>query len=188
MKKISKANGYLTSIKPIHSIKSNANLYVKQQGAILIWASVILLVLTLVGLSAVKTAGIGTQITGNSLFSMLVFQGAESSLGKTANIHYVKMAVDNIPTRAIDVPALDLPDENASNGTLKSAVNVAWRGYQKCPLTSIALSTTVAPKAGGVACQYYDIGARTRLDGTGARASHVLGVVKYSPAQHATLN
>jgi Tfp pilus assembly protein PilX len=188
MKKISNTNGCLTSIKSMYSIKTRSNFYAKQQGAILIWAMVILLVLTLVGLSAVKTAGIGTQITGNSLFSMLVFQGAESALGKTANIHYIKMAVDNIPTRAIDVPVLDLPDENASNGTLKSAVNVAWRGYQKCPLTSIAISTTVAPKAGGVACQYYDIGAKTGLNGTGARTSHVLGVVKYAPAQHATLN
>ncbi len=161
---------------------------IKQQGAILAWALVILLVLTLVGLSAVRTAGIGTQITGNSLFSMLVFQGAESALGKTSNIHYVKMAVDNVPSRAIDVPAVDLPDENASKGKLKSKVNIAWRGYQNCPLTSMAMSTTVAPKAGGVACHYYDIQSKTSLNGTGARTEHVLGVVKYAPAQHAVLN
>ncbi|MCK5813137.1 MAG: hypothetical protein KAH03_02720 [Cocleimonas sp.] len=175
-------------MKKINPKKITSTPYSTQQGSILLWSMVILLVLTLVGLSAVKTAGIGTQVTGNSLFSMLVFQGAESALGKTANIHYVKMAVDNIPTREIDVPAGDLPDEDASKGALTSEVNVAWRGYQKCPLTSIALSTTVAAQSGGVACQYYDIGAKTGLKGTGARATHMLGVVKYAPAQHATLN
>jgi len=186
MNKKNKPNSNLIQQK--YCLKLNKKLYFRQQGSVLIWSTVALLVLTLVGLSAVKKAGIGTQITGNSLFSMLVFQGAESALGKTANIHYVKMAVDNIPNRAIDVPDADLPVEDASTGKLKSGVNVAWRGYQKCPLTSIAISTTVAPKAGGVACQYYDIQARTTLNGTGARTAHMLGVVKYAPAQHATLN
>ena len=188
MNKKNKLQFHLRVRQKKHFIKPNIQYCFKQQGSVLLWSVVILLILTLVGLSAVKTAVIGTQITGNSLFSMLVFQGAESALGKSANIHYVKMAVDNIPNRVIDVPSVDLPAENASKGQLKSGVNVAWKGYQKCPLTSIAISTTVAPKAGGVACQYYDIQAKTRLNGTGARASHVLGVVKYGPAQHATLN
>lgn len=160
----------------------------KQQGAILIWSIVILLILTVVGLSAVKTAGIGTKITGNSLFSMLVFQSVESALGKTANIHYTTQAVNNIPSREIDVLRADLPVEKASKGTLKSDVNIAWKGYQKCPLTTFAMSTTVSPKAGGVACQYYDIDARANLSGTGARARHMLGVVRYGPAQHATIS
>jgi hypothetical protein len=168
-------------------IINRANYRSKQQGAVLIWSIVILLVLTMVGLSAVKTAGIGTQITGNSLFSMLVFQGAESALGKTANIHYTTEAVNNIPSRAIDVPSADLPVESVSKGTLKSEVNVAWRGYQKCPLTTFAMSTTVSPKAGGVACQYYDIDAKANLSGTGAKANHTLGVVRYAPAQHAII-
>ncbi len=188
MNKKNKLRRYLRLGQKKYFIKPNMQYCFKQQGSVLIWSTVILLILTLVGLSAVKTAVIGTQITGNSLFSMLVFQGAESALGKTANIHYVKMAVDNIPNRAIDVPAVDLPAENASKGQLESGVNVAWKGYQKCPLTSIAISTTVAPKAGGVACQYYDVQASTTLNGTGARASHMLGVVKYGPVQHATLN
>ncbi|HFC92587.1 MAG TPA: hypothetical protein ENJ51_07215 [Leucothrix mucor] len=169
-------------MKIINHVKSND----KQQGAILIWAIIILLILTIVGLSAVKTAGIGTRITGNSLFTMLVFQGAESALGKTANIHYTTEAVNNTPSREIEVPSADLPAETASKSTLKSGVSVAWQGYRKCPLTSIGMSTTVSPKAGGVACQYYDVNANTSLSGTGARARHTLGVVRYAPAKHVT--
>jgi Tfp pilus assembly protein PilX len=158
----------------------------KQQGAVLIWSIIIFLILTLVGISSIKTAGIGTQITGNSLFSMLVFQGSESALGKTANLHYTTLAGNNMPTRKIDVPAIDLPDEIAAKGKLESNVNVAWKGYQTCPITSIAMSTTVAPKAGGVACQLYTIEAKATLSGTGARANHTLGVIRYAPPQHVT--
>lgn len=160
----------------------------KQAGAILIWSIFIVLILSIVGIGAVKMSGIGTQITGNSLFSTLVFQGAESALGKTTKIHYIKLAAEKVPERKIDVPAADLPDENAGNGKLKSNVNVAWRGYQDCPVTSVAISTTVSPGSGGIACQYYDIRANTTLSGTGAKTTHTLGVVKYSPALHATLS
>jgi Tfp pilus assembly protein PilX len=159
---------------------------VRQQGSVLIWSIIILLILTMIGLSAVKTAGIGSQITGNSLFSMLVFQGAESALAKTANIHYTTMAENNVPTRIIDVPSIDLPDEKASNGSLRSTVNVAWGGYRKCPITSFAVSTSVATKSGGVACQHFDIAVKTALRGTGARTNHTLGVVRYGPALHVT--
>ncbi len=169
-------------MKIINHVRTND----KQQGAILIWAIIILLILTIVGLSAVKTAGIGTRITGNSLFTMLVFQGAESALAKTANIHYTTEADNNVPSRIIDVPSADLPIEAASKGGLKSGVNIAWQGYRKCPITSIATSTTVSEKAGGVACQGFDIVVRTTLSGTGARANHTLGVVRYGPALHTT--
>jgi len=146
----------------------------KQQGAVLIWSVVILMILTMVGISAVKMSGISTQITGNSIFSMLVFQGAESSLGKTAKIHYIKMAIEKLPSKAIDVSASDLPDENASKGKLKSQVNVAWKGYQDCPINSSAYSSIQK-------CHYFDIEARTTLSGTGAKTRHVLGVAKPGP-------
>jgi Tfp pilus assembly protein PilX len=159
----------------------------QQQGALLVWSIIILLVLTIVGLSAVKTAGIGTKITGNLLFSMFVFQGAESALGKTANIYYTTQAVNNIPTRKVAVPSGDLPDEKAAQGMLSSSVNVTWKGYQRCPITSLAVSSSVASKAGGIACQHSDINAKTNLSGTGARANHMLGVARYGPAQHVTI-
>jgi Tfp pilus assembly protein PilX len=160
----------------------------KQQGAVLIWSIVILLILTIVGLSAIKTAGIGTKITGNSLFSMFVFQGAESALGKTANIYYTTQAVNNLPSREIAVPSGDLPAEMAAQGKLNSSVNVKWTGYQRCPITSFAVSNSVASKAGGIACQHSDINAKTNLSGTGARANHMLGVARYGPAQHVTIS
>ncbi|MCK5896667.1 MAG: hypothetical protein KAG20_07665 [Cocleimonas sp.] len=186
MKKINKKQANLIG-KPQKKQNLVTKLYIaKQQGSVLIWSIIILLILTMIGLSAVKTAGIGSQITGNSLFSMLVFQGAESALAKTANIHYTTMAENNVPTRVIDVPSLDLPDESASNGSLRSTVNIAWGGYRKCPITSFAVSMSVSKRAGGVACQHFDVAVQTALRGTGARTNHTLGVVRYGPALYVT--
>ena len=158
----------------ISTATASINLQSKQQGAVLIWSVVILMILTMVGISAVKMSGISTQITGNSIFSMLVFQGAESSLSKTTKIHYIKMAIEKTPNKKIDVPVLDLPDENASKGKLKSKVNVTWKGYQGCPINSSAYSTIQK-------CHYFDIEAKTSLSGTGARTDHILGVAKPGP-------
>ena len=44
----------------------------KQQGVVLIWALAILLVLTILGVSSVNKANIGTKIAGNSMASMMV--------------------------------------------------------------------------------------------------------------------
>ena len=148
----------------------------KQQGAILIWSVVIVIILTMVGISAVKMSTISTKMTGNSLFSMLVFQGAESALGKTAKIHYMKLAIEKLPGKNVDVA---LSDENVSNGKLKSSVNVAWSGYQECPINSFAYSSKQK-------CHYFNINAVTSLGGTGARTTHTLGVAKPGPSTGVT--
>ena len=178
MKKIIKSKGDVKLILDSADIDSPSVLN-KQQGAALIWSVVILMILTMVGISAVKMSGISTQLTGNSIFSMLVFQGAESSLGKTTKIYYIKKAIEETPVKQIDVPASDLPDESASKGVLKSKVNVAWKNYQGCPINSSAYSSVQK-------CHYFDVEAQTVLSGTGARANHTLGVAKPGPATGVT--
>lgn len=168
-------------------INNMLSLNTRQQGAVLLWAIAILLVMTIVGVSAVKMSITGTQITGNSMFSMLVFQGAESSLAKTAKDYYLDTAVSTLPLREMDVDAADLPKEMATNGSLKSEVHIAWQGYDGCPITSMAISTSVSPKAGGVACQRFNLIAQTVLQGTGARTTHSLGVARLGPPLHVTL-
>lgn len=55
----------------------------QQQGAVLFIAIILLLLITIIGVSAVGVTGIKTQIAGNSMFTMLTYQGAESALVKT---------------------------------------------------------------------------------------------------------
>ena len=57
----------------------------KQVGATLLMAIIFLLLITIVGVSSVSSTLIKTQVAGNSIFSMLVYQGAESTLAKSVS-------------------------------------------------------------------------------------------------------
>jgi len=154
----------------------------RQNGVVLIWALAILLVLTVLSVSSVKLANINTQVAGNSISSMMVFQGVESTLSKTANINYVNEAAKNLPARSKDVPAADLPNEKVSGGELTSSAAVSFVGYSSCPpLDGIAMSTSASAAAGSVTCQLYEFKAQSRLRGTGAKAEHTLGTSPFVP-------
>ena len=164
-------------------------MYKKQQGVVLLWALAILLVLTLLSISSVKVSNINTRVAGNSMASMMVFQGVESTLSKTANTNYILQAAVNTPGRNKAVPAADLPNEALSGGSLSSNDSVAYVGYAPCPaVNGIAMSTNASPSAGGVTCQIYQVDAESRLSGTGAKAKHLLGIAKIVPPTNATLS
>lgn len=165
------------------------HMYKKQQGVVLLWALAILLVLTLLSVSSVKVSNINTRVAGNSMASMMVFQGVESTLSKTANINYIQQAAVNTPGRNKAVPAADLPNEVVSGGSLSSIASVGYVGYAPCPaMNGIAMSTSASPNAGGITCQIYQVDAESRLRGTGAKAKHLLGIAKFVPPTNATLS
>lgn len=159
----------------------------KQQGVVLLWALGILLVLTIISVSSVRVSNVNTIVSGNSLASMMVFQGAESTLSKVANMNYVNEAAANTPTRSKPVPALELPNEAVSGGSLSSAATVSFVSYSPCPSASgVAMSTNASASAGGVTCQLYKVDAASRLGGTGAKKEHMLGMAFYVPPLNAS--
>lgn len=163
--------------------------YKKQRGVVLLWALAILLVLTVLSVSSVKLANINTQIAGNSIASMMVFQGVESTLSRTANMNYINQAALNTPGRNKEVPAADLPNEAVTGGSLSSSASVGYIGYSACPaVAGVAMSTSASASSGGVTCQIYQIDAQSRLKGTGAKAEHVLGVAVYVPPLNVTVS
>jgi len=147
----------------------------KQQGVVLLWALAILLVLTLLGISSMKKANMGTRIAGNSMASMMVFQGAESALGRLSNVKDIfetaKLGAGNKYT----VPQADLPNEPVSGGNIKSKGTIMYLDSGACPSTNIANSSSAK-------CHIYEIEVESRLQGTGARTEHVLGVAKPIPS------
>ena len=159
----------------------------KQQGVVLLWALGILLVLTIVSVSSVRVSNTNTLVSGNSLASMMVFQGAESTLSKVANLNYVYEAAENTPSKSKEVPAADLPNEAVSGGSLSSTANVSFVSYTACPASSgLAMSTSSSASVGSVTCQLYHIDAESRLKGTGAKKDHVLGIAVYVPPLNAS--
>ena len=140
----------------------------QQQGVVLIWALAILLVLTILGVSSVQKAHLGTKIAGNSMASMMVFQGAESALGKISNNNYINQASLLPSTQKYKVPDADLPDEGVSGGKISSSGTVNMEPGP-CPVTNNANTTTTS-------CLIYQLEVESRLRGTGAKADHIQGV------------
>ncbi|MGB1309883.1 MAG: pilus assembly PilX family protein [Leucothrix sp.] len=141
----------------------------KQQGVVLVWALGILIVLTVLGISSMKKANMGTKIAGNSMASMMVFQGAESALSKVSNSNFTFETSKLVPGNTYPVPQDILPNEPVSGGNIKSKGDVTFVKTADCPLTNNANSTSVG-------CRIYRIRVESRLQGTGAKTEHIMGV------------
>lgn len=147
--------------------------YKKQQGAVLLISIIFLLVITILGVTAVNSSNTKTQVAGNSMFSMLVYQGAESALEKSASNADLSAIEDTIAADPSPymVPAAYLPDEKvASGGTLTSSSKMTFQGISSCPFSSgLATSTKFE-------CVYLQIDAQSRLISTNARERHIKGI------------
>ena len=152
----------------------------KQQGVVLIWALAILLVLTILGISSVKKANMGTKIAGNSMASMMVFQGAESALSKLSNVNSIYETA-KLASNKYTVPQAVLPNEPVSGGSIKSKGTIMYMYPGACPITNNANSSSAT-------CNIYQIEVEARLQGTGARTEHILGVAKPVPNTNAYIN
>ena len=148
----------------------------KQQGVVLIVALIMLLAITIIGVSAVKRSSMGTQVAGNSMYSMLVYQGAESGIARSMT----GGAEQNIQAAAIasphDISAL-LPDEEVTGGrTMVSNGAVTSVGDFDCPIVSGMASST------SIKCDVYEVNVDTNLTATAANARHTEGRALYLAA------
>jgi len=160
-------------------MKKNQNIIVvpkKQQGVVLIVALIMLLVITILGVSAVSRASIGTQVAGNSMYTMMVYQGAESAIARSmtggAEINVKNAAI----TSPLDITA-QLPDEEVSGGgKMNSTGAVSSIGAFPCPIVSgIASSSTIM-------CDMYEVNISTNLTATAAKAQHTEARALYLPS------
>lgn len=153
-----------------------------QKGVVLLWAVVFLMVITIVGLSAIRMSGIDTQISGNSVTSMLAFQGAESALGRTAPDKDTLYNIDQASLTAnldigYDVVAADFfpPEPVSGGGQIISSARVQAEDKEIiCPATTVATSS-------GIKCNVFRVDAKSVLQGTGAKANHTVGLAIYAP-------
>jgi len=145
----------------------------KQQGAVLFVAIALLLIITIVGVSTVSITGIKTQVAGNSMFTMLTYQGAESALLKslTGGVEKsMREASKNGINNPYSIPAAVFqPGEAVSSSgvTLSQEATVTSLGMGPCPISNIA--------NGSGKCLLFETRAQARLNSTGARALHVEG-------------
>ena len=141
----------------------------KQKGVVLLMSLIMLLLITVIGVSAVRLSMNDTQISGNSIYSSIVFQAAESTLNRSASIsdmYDIEVAASmRGSNRTITIPV-----ETASNGgKLSSAGLVGYEGILESPqINTIANSSNFN-------YQVFKITAESKLQGTSAKDTHTEG-------------
>ena len=145
----------------------------KQQGMTLIIAMVMLVVITGIGVNAVKLSTSDTLIANNDTLKMLVFQGAESAIAVSAtskNLHYIKGAAV-LGGAPVDVA---VANEDVTNGAkLVSTSKVSYLKTGGCPaISGVANSASFD-------CHYFEIDADSKV--MGARAQHIEGKAILTP-------
>ena len=129
---------------------------------------IFLLIISVLNVAMIKSTSINTQIAGNSIFKMLAFQGAESSLAKATRLKHIdKLNTANI---AYKLSELELPEEKLSGGGMViSNATLNYNGTDTCPML-IGMSTKLT-------CAFTSINVESNVASTNARANHIKGIV-----------
>jgi len=117
----------------------------KQQGVVLVLALIMLLLVTIIGVSAVRMSNFDTQVAGNSMFKQLVFQGAESALGRSvsnSNLYNIVQA-SNRAVGEVQIEASNFPAETVvGGGQLNSSGKVVYQtNIDIPPYSNVAYSS-----------------------------------------------
>lgn len=156
-----------------------------QQGSVLLWGLVILITLTVVGVSAARIGVTDTRIASNQMFGMMTYQGAESALERVTalfNINQTASSASGSQSWGFTDPV------NNNSGTLNSTGVVTMDVPMMCTAQNgYAMTAEMNPDLGGISCRLFRVDARANLAGTGALSEHAQGVMKYVPADGNTV-
>lgn len=144
-----------------------------QKGASLVIALVILLVITILGISSVRLSTQDLIIATNELQQMLVFQATESARKKMVNFFNVYKWVDDGTTPDTEIQQLDL-------GRVSSTV-VITRGATYPCFGQSGEAMSMGPD--NTKCRIYTFDISSNLLGTGARDQLFKGEGKEIPSQ-----
>lgn len=146
-----------------------------QSGAVLAVGLLMLLILTVIGVSAMKSTVLDERIAANSQFKMLAFQAAESALVELANIAAVEGFLDSANKTDYVVGTRSYP-VGEDGQTANVTVTLADAGF--LPYSGASLGEG----GSGLRMQVFEFTARAELGETNAIAVHNLRVGRLVPA------
>lgn len=158
----------------------------KQQGSVLLWGLIILIVMTVIGVAATRMANVDNRIAGNQMMYMLTVQGADSRLRESISLYHIMQTATRgtIPTtydkQAVRELKLDGKTESVS-GVHTLGISHLSEDQSCPPLKNMAISTEMVADVGGVTCRIYTAQIDANLSGTGARSQHAEGVLRPTP-------
>ncbi len=143
-----------------------------QTGASLIIALVVLLITTMIGISAVRLSTQDLMIASNEQQKMMVAQASESARNKVVNFFNVYKWIEDETLPSIQTRQLD-------SGSVKSEVTIA-RGAKYICFGQSGEAMSIGP--GATQCRVYTFDINSTLVGTGARDRLFKGEGKELPS------
>lgn len=156
-----------------------------QQGTVLLWGLVGLLVLAALGVAASRISVLDTRIVGNAMFDDFTYQGAESALRRSVNLYNIKQTAEQKATTNADETFGPYHDAISAGEQITSSSSISMGAGIACPpiLMGVAMSTSMTPKSGNIACRLFTVAANSQVAGTSAQSQHMAGILKYVPAE-----
>ncbi|MGV6858179.1 MAG: pilus assembly PilX family protein [bacterium] len=148
----------------------------QQQGAVLAIGLLILLVLTIIGVSAMRVSVLDERIAANAQFKMMTFQAAESALTSASSFENVSNFAE---TGQQPGRFTYKADASAEGGDISIAVDtlIEDKGEIPLPASSMALGRT-----GGAVLHLYEITATASIDDDKGVSIHRLAVGRVVPS------
>ncbi len=172
----------------------NSKSHRSQQGVVLIVSLLILLVLSIIGVSAISNTSMQERMSNNFQQSMVAFQANESTIIKTImdgdkSHHSYSETINSTTGLSPD------PLKNATNAPVFSTTTtVTYNADPYNHLNGVALTTTETvsyhdktsdcpsgSSMGSVFCHNFELKARTTIAANNAGPTHVQGVVRLGP-------
>jgi Tfp pilus assembly protein PilX len=151
----------------------------QQQGSVLLWGLVILLTLTVLGVSAIKMASTDTRIAGNQLLYVQALENSEAVLhkntGTRSRVLNEVVRLENSNNRHLDFKWLAPQTSDTSlNSGITAVADKSWGAEPtvvNCPpLEGVAMSTRM--NGTNLTRGEFVANVRSELSGTGASSRH----------------
>ncbi len=165
------------------------NMKNRQQGVVLIISLLILMVMTLIGISAISNTSMEERMSSNFQQSMVAFQASESTI---QNVLIVGNpggtgAASNPFYAAASDPLVIAMGTGLNTTTTTVTKNMDPLSKLKTPLSTTAsvsyqgVSQLCPGYGAGVNCLKFEVNAKTTLDGTDTGPNHVQGLERPAP-------
>lgn len=162
-----------------------------QQGIVLIVSLLILLVLTMLGISAISNTSMEERMSNNFQQSMVAFQASESTISDV-----IMNGDETSPSYSNAVDANGVSDDpllNARNAGIGATTTVTYNANPNNLMNGVAVSTTATISYQGqmvcplgssisdVTCDSFEISTDTTVNAATTGQSHVQGILRGVP-------
>lgn len=154
------------------------NTQCKQQGVVLVIGLLMLLLITIVGVSAMSTTSSNERTTGNNQFATVSFQGAESGIKSMFSRPGVEPTImdtaDLVNDKIItQINNFNVELDSTSTATISVQTTTLAEFCGADPMQMLTSLTSGTSDSGGFETLAFDVTGNSQVGGTGAQENHL---------------